>query len=430
MPKLFLRLTSEPVMVEPDDQTEQDFAQELDLSVDWLVREDDGQVRGEGRTDARGLTEIIDTDAAWATDPANIVTLIPAEHVLNVNCTVPGRHVAQIRRALPYAVEEYLTADVETLHLAHGPIQRGQPVSCLLVQRDTLHAWLGALEAANIRPGFMVSDASLLPSGDSVVSVLFEDGAALIRTPDQTANVDLPLLPDVLSTIADGIELDPSLKLLNGTLSSIDQSQAGFALDRIEKVELGGSVLDYLAGQWSIAKPEINLLQGAFAPSKHRSGAADKWRSVAALAAAWALVALTVFVTEGFWANLRANEIQAEAFTLYRSVYPSESKVRNPYRQMRAKLGQVDDDAAGPGFHVLLGVLAAAMEQAAKGAQLRNVRYSDARTELTAEIWIAGFQRLDGLKDQLSERGVKVEITSAEQQDDRVRASLRLRYGT
>ena len=53
-----------------------------------------------------------------------------------------------------------------------------------------------AMADAGIHPGFMASDASLLPAGDDQVSVLIEHGNALIRTPDQMANIDVPLLAD------------------------------------------------------------------------------------------------------------------------------------------------------------------------------------------------------------------------------------------
>ena len=53
MSRLFLRVLSEANLL-PDDEG-------YDLTVEWLIKEDDGSVRGSGTTDYRGLRAISPT---------------------------------------------------------------------------------------------------------------------------------------------------------------------------------------------------------------------------------------------------------------------------------------------------------------------------------------------------------------------------------
>ncbi len=96
MPTLFLRVLS------PVERLEEGFA----IGCEWLIVEDDGDERAQGVTDYRGLADLADPNVDWLRTPTNIVVLVPSEHVLGVSCTVPGRSIGQIRRALPYVVEE------------------------------------------------------------------------------------------------------------------------------------------------------------------------------------------------------------------------------------------------------------------------------------------------------------------------------------
>ena len=110
MPTLFIRVLS------PASRDEED----LHLSSTWLILEDDGSERAAGEADLRGLSELIDPSAVWLQKPNNIVVIVPGEHVLGVSCEVPGRSIGQIRRALPFVVEEFVATEIEGMHLASG----------------------------------------------------------------------------------------------------------------------------------------------------------------------------------------------------------------------------------------------------------------------------------------------------------------------
>ena len=413
------------------------------IQCQWLVRDDRGQTLAQGETDAAGLSDIANVSGVGSgkpsgepsgepsgdpdilVDPDDLVVLVPSAQVAWLSRTVPGRRAAQIRRALPFAVEEDLTQDVESMHLAHAPIVRGQPVRCALIDRHLLADWLACLRDRGLRPGHMVPDACLLPCSQSSASVLFEGAEAVVRTPEHIATVEASILPDILESVRasfDNADESLELDLIGGEAIDERMDDSGF---NVRRTALRGTVLEFLASRWDADRPEINLLQGPFAPSKGAGTSRGGWRGVAGLAALWLIVTLAVLIAEGYVANHRADALEAELTALYRSIYPNERRIPNAYAQMRAKLRE--SDAGHAVFHTLLGQLAAGTTQGNTDVSVRSITFNDSRGELTSELWLPGYARLDALKLELERRGLAVDISSAEERDNVVRARLRIR---
>ena len=405
----------------------------MDQTVDtipcqWLLRDDHGNTLARGESTAEGIDKAVHTAAGTASvlaDPENIVVLVPSAQVAWLSRSVPGRRTSQIQRALPFAVEEALTQDVETMHIAHGPIIRGRPIRCALVDRQLIAAWLAGLRDGGVRPGHMVPDACLLPCDEGAASVLFDDGEVLVRTPDHIAGVEASTLPHILESMRASFgETDAPvrLELIGGRLAD-GQGDDDFS---VLETPLGGTVLDFLASRWEAHGAEVNLLQGPYAPSgrnKHASGGG--WRGVTALAALWLLLTLAVLLAEGIVADRRADALEAESANLYRSIYPNERRVPNAYAQMRAKLRQSDGGQVA--FHLLLGQLATGTGRESSEISVRSLTFNDTRGELTSELWLADYAQIDRLQRELEGQDLAVDISSAEERDDVVRARLRIR---
>jgi general secretion pathway protein L len=410
MPTMFVRLQS-PVFHDEDGR---------DLSCDWLILENDGAVRASGVTDYRGLSDLIDPTADWLQNPANLVILVPAEHVLALSAEVPGRSAGQIRRALPFVVEEYVAADIEKMHLAHGPVKRGASIRVNLVDRDYLEDWLDCFESLDLKPGYMVSDAELLPLRSGGATVLLEGETALIRTESQAASIDR----DNLGLALGSLEVD-TIEVVNGQLDGITSGQ----LEKDMQIILGEETdppLAYLAERWRGLPDVVNLLQGEYTPARSASDSMFRWRSVAALAAIWFVVALLAMIAQGIWAGMQADSLMAQSEDLYRDIFPGETRINNVRRQMRQKLGQSAGEG-GTGFTTYLGHLAQGID---RSVSIWNLTYVESRNELAADLRLSNYDALEQLKQRLGQLGVTVEITSAEQQDDGVRARVRLQNGS
>ena len=415
MLRLFVRFTS-PVERTVDGT--------LDVRVDWLIRDDEEGVKSEGRTDGPGLATLIADDAPWATDPARVVAFVPTAEVVALRCEVPGRTAAQLRRAARYAVEPFLTEDIDTMHVACGPLARHEPVRCLVTPRAAMRNWLDVLGDASIAPGCMTPEAMALPAGANTITVLYDGEDALLRTGDQVASIDGANLASALMSLR--ADLDEAegvmLQQINGSLSSVDLRAAGFAVDEVEDGGSHGSVLAELASAFD-ARSAIDLLQGEFTVKGRAAGTWARWRPAAVLAGAWLVLGLLIAVAQGLWANHRADAYRAEAVALYRDIYGVDRAPGNPATRMRVRLGQAPETRLG--FHRLLGHLGVALSDLSGKYELRSVSYSE-RGGFGADVLVADYDVLDELKVALGERGLDLEIVSAEQHEDRARASIRI----
>lgn len=408
MPTLFIRLLSP---ARRDDEG-------LHLDSTWLILEDDGSTRATGEADLRGLSELIDPSAGWLQQPDNIVVIVPGEHVLGVSCEVPGRSIGQIRRALPFVVEEYVATEIEGMHLASGLIRKGHPIRCNLIDKELLDDWLECFAGLDLNPGQFVCEAELLPVGPDQVSVLFDNDSVLLKTEEQSATVDRTNLVLALGAV-DASEV----LLINGQLHDLERSQ----LDPDLKIEtLDGAVdstLTYLATQWFDERDAINLLQGAYAPARSVDPDSYRWRTVLVLLTVWLAVGFTGMVVEGFWAGVQADGLQAESEALFHDIVGRQQRITNVRRQLQRLLGERTGDDS-PGFSDYMTALASVLDPE---VSVVSVNYTDARGELDAELVIAGYEDLDRIKGSLAERGMEVEVITAEQQESGVGARIRLR---
>lgn len=400
-------------------------------AVDWLIAggkaaADAGQegAAPQGRVEAGDLAALLE-HAPWAGgSPERVVVFVPTSEVVAISAEVPGRNAAHVRQAAPYAVEEFITEDIDTMHVACGPLARGEPVRCLIVRRAVMRGWLDCLAAAGIAPGCMTAEAMAVPVEEGGVGVLFDGDSALVRTAEQIASVDVPILPAVLAALHDELGGGtPPLRQINGALSDVDLRASGFAAADTETDDEQRSLLGHLAAHFDSASP-IDLLQGDFAVRRRAGTAWSQWRSVAAALAAWGAIGVVALGAQGFWANQRADGYRSEAVALYKELYGVQRVAGNPAARMRRELGQAP--TASIGFRELLANFGVALDSAAGRYELRGISYTD-RSGFGADVVVSDLDSLEQLQSVLAGRGLRMEMISAEQQsDDRVRANLRI----
>ncbi len=396
--------------------------------VEWLLVDREKVLVSQGSGDLTMLDRLLDLRAMQ--DPPDVVLLVPTEHSLSIRCTVPGRTVGQMRRALPYVVEEYLAGDIETMHVAAGTLKRGSAVDVTLIERAALQNWLDALAVHGLVARYAAPDAAMLSATEGEATLLFDGDRVLVRSTGQIAAIETDALKLVLESLA--ANAGPSgmrFIAVNGRVGDLMRAEVAQATEHpIEWIDTESdvTVLAHLAAAFPGKPPAINLLQGSLSPPKQANAGWLRWRSVAALVGIWVLVMVASETLRGAWAAHRSTALRAETETLYRTYFPHDRRVQDPYRQMAAHIGSGGGGASEITFLSLLGHLAAGLA-ANPNAQLRSISFNDGRSELGAEVAVTGFDALESLKSAWKREGVSVEITSAEQQDQQVHARIRLR---
>jgi general secretion pathway protein L len=395
-------------------------------SLEWLLLDRAGALVSQGSGDLAMFERLVDLKTMQ--DPADVVLLVPTEHCLSMRCTVPGRTVGQMRRALPYVVEEYLAGDIDTMHIAAGTVRRNNPADVVLIERAVLQSWLETLAAHGLVAGYAAPDAAMLAAVPGEATLLFDGDRVLVRSVDQVAAIEADALKLVLESLAANADSTGiRFVAVNGRIPDIMRAEVAQATEHpIEWVDTESdvTVLAHLAAAFPGKPPAINLLQGSLSPPKQASGGWMRWRGVAALVGIWILVMVASETVRGLWASHRTAALTVEIEALYRTYFPKDQRVQDPFKQMSAHIGS--SGASESTFLSLLGHLASGLA-ANPGAQLRSISFNDGRAELGAEVAVGGFDALESLKAAWGREGVSVDISSAEQQDQQVHARIRLR---
>ena len=418
MPRLFLRVLSEATILSDGEGYE--------LGVEWLIKESDGSVRASGVTDYRGLADVADPNVEWLGNPENTIVLIPSQMVLTVSCEVPGRSAGQIKRALPFAVEEFVATDIERMHIAPGPIKPGLPILCSIVERTSLASWLNCFSSLGIAPSYFVADAQLLAIESGTASVLFDGDGALVASSDQAAMVDRGTLVFALNSMA-----PDKIVTVNGVLTDleVDQLDSPAELETVDLSEYG--VLDYFADRFAPAAC-INILQGPFKPQQQTSARASKWMGVASLAAGWVAIAFLGMVVEALWSSSEADRLEQDSLALYTQFSPREAQpsgIDALRRSVASKLGKQaipgQTNEAG-GFVQLTSHFANVLDLQ---SQVTSLRYQARNDEITVEVMLKDYEELEVIRSKLADQGVSVEVANAEEEGGKVRSRLRVKAG-
>src|SRR5271167_5271194 len=107
--------------------------------------------------DDTGLSETIRqrgslTLAAAVSRTGKVVALAPAAQILLAEPELPPGSGVKLARAVPFALEEQLTEDVDELCFALGRRQPSGRTPVAVVARSVLQAWLAELTGSGIEP--------------------------------------------------------------------------------------------------------------------------------------------------------------------------------------------------------------------------------------------------------------------------------------
>jgi general secretion pathway protein L len=434
MSRLFVRLGA-PAVQSSDDRW-------LLAELTWVLLEDDGALISQGHGDGEALARLLERRAL--DEATRVILVLPTERSMLLELNVPGRSSGQIRRALPFVLEEYLASEIDDMHIAHGPIQRDQPIRCVAVERSLVAQWLAALTELDLSATAMLPEAALLQADADEINVLFDDSGVLVVSGAQSAVVDPDLLVMALSAAVtdlnglnrrssedgeEGTDKTCVVTAINGQIPALNRAEIEQHFDGAitwNEDDTEVPALVYLARRWLATPSPLNLLHGEFAPPREIDPNWQKLRPVAVLAGVWFVLSVVLELGTAAWADYQSAGVTEEITALYRDYFPTERRVVDPYRQMAQHIGQTAGEGAS--FTQLLGQFAAGLAGGST-VSMRSVSFNANRNELSAELTIARFDLLDALKEALSKRGLQVEIASAEQQDDGIHARLRMRSG-
>lgn len=401
-------------------------------TVEWIVADDDGTRRGQPQ--AGTLAE-----AALAVRDRPVIALVPATECLTTTVNLPIRGGARLHAALPYALEEQVAVDVETLHFAAGdPRESGiRPVAA--VARSMLDGWLEQLEAAGIQPWKVVPEnygvaripgtLTVLVDGDCI---MFNDGGDIEFAMEGVNPSDALVAAGILSDRHDGDEpADPAGHLVvycnpaDEERLSHDWIALRHELHSVDINLLPDGVLPRLAV--TIASGQgVNLLQGRYGPKADYGSYFRPWRTAVVLLLGLVLVGFAGKGADYYRLVREEAALRAQFVEEFRHFGQSDGgEILDPVSAVASIKRALGTGSAPQVFLPSLQELSEALAQNA-GASVEAISYRAGVIDV--RISSPDVTTLDNIQKAVSASGrFQASIQSTDQVADRINSRLQIR---
>jgi general secretion pathway protein L len=375
------------------------------------------------------------SDALNLSAGRRVILLVPGTEVTLAEPELPVKSGARLAQVVPYALEEQLASDVDTLHFAVGtrsPGAVGTPVA--IISRTLMQRWHDELEAAGIHADAAYADSTVVPVAAMGCTLLLDGTLLYVRRADG--------LPFVLDAAVLSEALDVAVPAAQTGDSGADSAENVTFYASAENYEANREMIEGLRSRTAslvvkllpegplpvlaaqaVSSPGINLLQGPFSARASLGMRLRPWRLPAALAAG---VALLFLVNQGlsYWQDHRREKaLDAQIAQVFSEVLPGQPIV-DPRAQIQGVLG--GRSAAGGGLLPAMSALAEAMAQT-PSAKIESMSYRGDALEL--RVTAPTVESLDGIKQAISRNGISAELQSATPRGGVVEGRLQVKLG-
>jgi len=374
--------------------------------TEWLTIDDSGESE---TTRQRGSLTL----AAAVSRSGKVVALAPATQILLAEPELPPGSGVRLARAVPFALEEQLTEDIDKMAFAVGRRNPSGTTPVAAVSRAVLHGWVEDMHAAGLEPLAIYPDISLMPDNPSLTVLWLEGERLSVRRP-RSAPFAVELSPVsealvVAGVIPDPLETDPTAepKAAESAVLYITREDWTRVQDEFEdlsakfeslKVQLlPDGPLPWLAR--GLAGTEaVNLLQGDFARTADYGARLRQWRVPAAL--------------------------DSQIASVFSVALPNET-LQNPRRQMQSQLDRIRKSGAGPEqFLRTLKILGGAMAVTPK-TEIQALSFRDDSLDL--KVNTQSLASLSQLSQFIATQGMTAEIQSSTPVSNGVEAHIQVR---
>ena len=401
--------------------------------TEWLTIDDTGDsetIRQRGSL----------TLAAAVSRTGKVVALAPATQILLAEPELPPGTGVRLARAVPFALEEHLTEDIDQLSFAIGRRRPGGGTPVAAVSRVVVQGWIAQLNAAGLEPLAIYPDISLMPENPGQTVLWLEQGRLAVRRPGKLPfAVELSPVSEALvvaGVIADPLDTDAEPKVPESAilyLTREDWSRAQHEFEQLSekfdslKVQLlPDGPLPWLARTLGDTDA-VNLLQGEFTRVTDFNARWLRWRTAAALAVGLLAVHVAAQALQIRQAKHEAAALDGQIASVFSAAMPAEA-MQDPRRQMQSRLDRIRKSGASPEYFLrTLKVLGDALATTPK-TDIDGLSYRE--ESLDMRVKAPSLAALSQLSQLIGKQGMTAEIQSSTPVATGVEAHIQLRSPT
>ncbi|MDP9007570.1 MAG: type II secretion system protein GspL [Pseudomonadota bacterium] len=398
--------------------------------TEWLTLDENG-----APTPTRQRGSLTLAAAVWRT--GRVVVLAPSTQILLAEPELPPGSGQKLARAVPFALEEQLTEDVDQLSFAIGRRRPNGATAVAVVSRAVLQAWLAELSAAGFDPQAIYPDISAMPENPGQTVLWLEKERLAVRRPGALPFA-VELSPVREALVVAGVIADP----LESTAEPRPKESAILYVTREDWVRVQGEFEDLLEDFASLKvqlladgplpwlargignADAVNLLQGEFSRTTDYGARWRQWRMAAALAVALLVVHVAAQALQIRQAKHASAALDGEISQIFSESMPGDA-LRDPRRQMQSKLERIRKSGAGPQYFLrTLQTLSGALAVTPK-TTISALSYRDDSLDMTVNA--PSLAALSQLTQFVGKEGLAAEIQSSNPVATGVEAHLHVR---
>jgi len=402
--------------------------------TEWLTIDDTGDsetIRQRGSL----------TLAAAVSRTGKVVALASATQILLAEPELPPGSGVKLARAVPFALEEHLTEDIDQMSFAVGRRRPNGGTPVAAVSRAVLQGWISALNAADLEPLAVYPDISLMPENPGQTVLWLEQGRLAVRRPGKLPfAVELSPVSEALvvaGVIADPFDAGSEPKIPENAVLYVTREdwarvhvefeQPTEKFDSLKVQLLPDGPLPWLARTLA-ATDAVNLLQGEFTRTTDFGARWRQWRTAAALAAGLLVAHVAAQALQIRQAKHEEAALDGQIASVFSSAMPAETMQQDPRRQMQSRLDRIRKSGASPEYFLrTLKVLGDAMAATPK-TDIDGLSYRE--ESLDMRVRAPSLAALSQLSQLIGKQGMAAEIQSSTPVATGVEAHIQLRSPT
>ncbi|MGF2685675.1 type II secretion system protein GspL [Marinobacter sp. DUT-3] len=408
----------------------------------WVLHDASGDTQAHGRGDTRDHIE--QTLSQNALDNVLLIGLVPGDEALFCVADIPAKQTRFIQQALPYAVEEQIAQDIDTVHLALGS-RTDSGFRVAAIDHNRMSDWVDLFSGwEHARLDAVYPDAALLPETRGGWSICLDgENAMLISDHGEWLSIQSRNLGMFGHTLAAPPSEDVVAEMpvtIFGTEQELEQQQsaiselrgAGRLAIKLETIDLMPLELLAHAHHHHLSHP-INLCQGGYGVNGGQASPLRAWKPLIAVACVWFVIQLGVELGLGFYHQQEADETREQAMAIYRDAFPGDRRTHagNVRRVIEGQLRTIGSGGPDADFITLMKYTGDQYTKVPQNQSLtfNSINYSRSRGELVVDIRADSYDRMSALRSGLAKQGLEAQIGSVVNESSGARGRLTVSGG-
>lgn len=385
-----------------------------DTSVRWVLVTESTEANDCGTVKLSNAAELI--------QDRKIVILLPIEQLYITSVAVQTKNKKQLEKAIPYALEDDLTEDIENLHFALGKRKDTGEIPVIVISKLHLDHLIKVLSGVNILPDVITADIYGLDWDEGQWTFCIDDGHMLARTEQWNGfGCDTSDFKDFMNAALNEQDEAPNkIYVYSHPDENLDD------VHTLPNVELDDfwSPSAFIKGFNEEAC--INLLQSEYVKADKQHKTIRPWKIAAALAAIWVTISMGQTAFEYSQLNALDKKLTAEINQVFKRTFPDVKNVVNARVQMEQRIKALSSSGETKNTANFLKFLHQSGYELYKDPDISITDLQFKNNELSLDIKTKNIQVLEAVKSKLQSKNINAELQTAKTVGNFVMARMQI----